>query len=106
MTPRVLALIAAIDDRLAWQHDECDDCWYSCPKSGECCDDRADKTKCRCGKDALDAILIEVKAILCELADSSASAGYPEEGRDRFQWDGADFKAPMNPPRHRSGASG
>ena len=32
-----------------------DDCWYSCPKSGECCDDTADQTKCNCGADAHNA---------------------------------------------------
>ena len=28
-------------------HRECEDCWYSCPKSGECCDDRQED--CNCG---------------------------------------------------------
>jgi len=27
------------------------DCWFSCPKSGECCRDDQDKTKCECGAD-------------------------------------------------------
>ena len=44
-------------------HYVCEDCWYSCPASGECCDDRQDDT-CNCGantenilrKDAATAI--------------------------------------------------
>ena len=28
------------------------DCWFSCPKSDECCDDRRDKNVCDCGADA------------------------------------------------------
>lgn len=31
-----------------------EDCWYSCPKSGECCDERQDPTMCNCGADALN----------------------------------------------------
>ena len=33
------------------------DCWYSCPKSGECCDDSRDKTKCDCGADKHNAAI-------------------------------------------------
>jgi hypothetical protein len=35
-------------------HYICDDCWYSCPKSGECCNDAADG-KCNCGADEHNA---------------------------------------------------
>ena len=28
------------------------DCWFSCPKSDECCDDSRDKNVCDCGADA------------------------------------------------------
>jgi hypothetical protein len=28
-----------------------DDCWYSCPKSGECCKDDYDENECDCGAD-------------------------------------------------------
>ena len=42
-------------------HLICEDCWYSCPKSGECCDDAADPELCKCGADehnaAIDATL-------------------------------------------------
>lgn len=55
-----------INPILETPHAECDDCWYSCPKSGACCDDREQGPNpvCRCGKDALDTILREVLALL------------------------------------------
>lgn len=31
------------------------DCWFSCPKSGECCDDTAPEDKCNCGADEHNA---------------------------------------------------
>ena len=47
------------------EHYECEDCWYSCPKSGECCDDRLGKDVCTCGLDKrneeIDAVLREVE---------------------------------------------
>ena len=35
-------------------HDVCDDCWYSCPKSEDYCGD-ASKDECRCGMDEENA---------------------------------------------------
>lgn len=29
------------------KHYVCEDCWYSCPESGECCDER--EKECNCG---------------------------------------------------------
>ena len=40
-------------------HYVCDDCFYSCPKSGECCDQDADPEKCYCGADAHNAKIDE-----------------------------------------------
>ena len=38
------------------EHYVCDgDCWYSCPKSGRCCDESRDETKCDCGADEWNA---------------------------------------------------
>ena len=37
-------------------HLECEDCWYSCPKSGECCNAEAGK-ECNCGADRVNAII-------------------------------------------------
>lgn len=43
-------------------HYECDDCWFSCPRSGECCNE-AEGSECNCGADrhnaALDAAIKE-----------------------------------------------
>ncbi len=33
-----------------------EDCWYSCPKSGRCCDDSAG-TECTCSADRINAII-------------------------------------------------
>ena len=38
------------------------DCWYSCPKSGECCRDDQDKDKCGCGADAHNEAIRSVLA--------------------------------------------
>ena len=40
-------------------HYVCEDCFYSCPKSGQCCDDDADPEKCYCGADAHNAKIDE-----------------------------------------------
>ena len=40
-------------------HYVCDDCFYSCPKSGECCDNDADPNRCTCGADAHNAKIDE-----------------------------------------------
>ncbi len=38
-----------------------EDCWYSCPKSGSCCNEEAG-SECDCGADAENAVLDEVIA--------------------------------------------
>ena len=43
---------------LKMSHSVCeDDCWYSCPKSGECCNDAEDE--CSCGADLQNAMVDE-----------------------------------------------
>lgn len=37
-------------------HYEGEDCWYSCPASGECCDENAD-TECNCGAEDARRVL-------------------------------------------------
>jgi hypothetical protein len=59
-TSDIPAAVAIIEKMLTWTHDEIDDCWYSCPKSGDCCDERADRNTCTCGKDHRDALLRDV----------------------------------------------
>jgi hypothetical protein len=62
-------------EKIIGGHYVCEDCWYSCPKSGECCnDDSSSSDECNCGRDKrVDA----VAAALCDvggdhtLADAS-----------------------------------
>jgi len=65
---RRAALIAAAPELLKFlkanrrEHDVVDDCWYSCPKSGECCNDMADPTECLCGADDYNALVDDLIA--------------------------------------------
>ena len=52
-----VAVLAEALEKLRRPHAIVDDCWYSCPKSGECCDDSQDKDKCTCGADDVNAII-------------------------------------------------
>jgi len=51
-------------EKLRREHLVVEDCWYSCPASGECCDDRTQE-ECRCGADhhntKLDALIARLK---------------------------------------------
>ena len=49
----ILRLRAALE-AAKLPHYVCMDCYYSCPKSGECCNDYADD-ECDCGADAHNA---------------------------------------------------
>jgi hypothetical protein len=40
------------------------DCWYSCPKSGECCNDGEDKDHCNCGADQHNAVIDAALALV------------------------------------------
>lgn len=44
---------------LRLKHYVCDDCWYSCPKSGECCNNEP-KDYCNCGADSHNAVIDEI----------------------------------------------
>jgi len=54
---RIAELEATLKQLRTEEHYECEDCWYSCPKSGECCDERQDKDDCLCGTDKRNAII-------------------------------------------------
>jgi hypothetical protein len=45
---------------LRQSHYVCDDCWYSCPKSGQCCNDTSPHDYCNCGADRHNAIIDEI----------------------------------------------
>lgn len=47
-------------EKLRRSHDVCEDCWYSCPKSGECCNEALPKDYCNCGADEYNKILDEI----------------------------------------------
>jgi hypothetical protein len=54
--------------RIIGKHRECDDCWYSCPKSEDgCCDDDAG-TDCNCG---VDRQIEELTALLARVLPST-----------------------------------
>lgn len=57
------SLITRLRALIASPHDECDDPWYSCPRSPNY-RGHDDGTHCTCGKDARDALLSEVIAAL------------------------------------------
>lgn len=54
---------------LAWRmpHETCADCWYSCPMSGECCDESKPTDKCECWakivNEYLDTLAAEVRRL-------------------------------------------
>lgn len=47
------ALAAAKREHLVLEED----CWYSCPKSGQSCNDDADSSSCTCGADYHNAAI-------------------------------------------------
>lgn len=53
-------------ETLRLRHREVEDCWYSCPKSGACCNDYYTADECTCGAGAhnerLDEIIAAVRA--------------------------------------------
>lgn len=53
-------LKAALKNLRSKYHYECDDCWYSCPKSGQCCNDNEKDGECNCGTDYRNAIIDKV----------------------------------------------
>ena len=63
-TPEREALVKRLDE-LRITHHTCDDCWYSCPASGDCCNEFSGN-ECDCGADEhnakLDAILAALTA--------------------------------------------
>ncbi len=57
--------------KLRREHEVCDDCWYSCPKSGECCQENV-SPECNCGADEANAIIDEALGIAEKGAVGSA----------------------------------
>ena len=47
----------ALESLRETEHYECEDCFYSCPKTGGCFIDVRDDTECTCGVDRRNAII-------------------------------------------------
>lgn len=47
-------------ESLRLSHYICEDCFYSCPKSGECCNDSERDGPCNCGADRRNSIVDEI----------------------------------------------
>lgn len=59
-----LRLVTALG-RLRLEHKEVEgDCFWSCPKSGSCCNDDLAVDYCNCGADAHNAILDEIIGVV------------------------------------------
>lgn len=53
---KIEILKAALESLRKKKHNECEDCWYSCPKSEDYCgEDRRDI--CTCGMDRINTII-------------------------------------------------
>lgn len=50
-------------------HLEAEDCWYSCPKSGECCNDDLPTTLCNCGADRFNEKLDRIVELIKHLKE-------------------------------------
>jgi hypothetical protein len=66
-------------EKLRRFHHTCEDNWYSCPKSGECCDD-SQGNDCNCGADWHNKILEEALALI--------EAQEKEALRNKQAWEG------------------
>lgn len=58
-----LVLVGGLD-RLRRQHYECEDCWYSCPKSEDGCCDENRGDDCTCGADTHNALIDVLVALI------------------------------------------
>jgi len=59
--------LLTILQKLKTKHYECEDCWYSCPKSEEgCCNEYAEDI-CTCGADRQNALVDEATSIVAQL---------------------------------------
>lgn len=52
-------------EQLRREHLSVPDCWYSCPKSGDCCNE-AEGDECNCGADAHNALIDALLALVAE----------------------------------------
>lgn len=74
---RLLGILTTTLPRLRRPHLVEGDCWYSCPKSGDCCDDERDTNHCDCGADAHNAIIDAALAEVCEALNETGDIPVP-----------------------------
>lgn len=55
-------MIAKLEDAISTYHRECEDPWYSCPKSEEGCINEGAGIECTCGADENVKLLAEYRA--------------------------------------------
>ena len=55
--------------KLYRKHDECEDCWYSCPKSADGCCNDAQGDECNCGAEKHNAILDAIISSLSKIEE-------------------------------------
>jgi len=66
MIKNKIDLIEALT-RLKMEHHVSEDCWYTCPKSEECCNDVRQGRECDCGADDHNKILYEIMEYVAKL---------------------------------------
>lgn len=66
----LLAEALALAEALRLPHLIVDgDCWYSCPKSGDCCNDSRDGSRCDCGADKHNEKVDRLRDVLCRILE-------------------------------------
>ncbi len=67
-----------------------EDCWYSCPLSGECCNAFEDPNTCTCGRDKLvEKVMAMAQQIRQETVEEVARAVQRLTGQDSSSWNRA-----------------
>ena len=67
MTPARRAGLRVVLEQLRRPHLVVEgDCWFSCPKSGECCNDSRADAPCDCGADATNTLIAAALALVEE----------------------------------------
>ena len=61
---RIVEECEPVISSLRQRHYECDDCWYSCPKSEDGCCNEGSGDECNCGADATNESLDALLALL------------------------------------------
>jgi hypothetical protein len=66
--------------KLKREHHECEDCWYSCPKSEDGCCNEGQGDECNCGADTHNAEIDSICSALSSQAQEEPSAWMTDGG--------------------------